>query len=321
MANGIALSFRRQALAYPEQARKACELVTSVSDGVKVLRAGDALLSMLKDFDADTEAVNAIHTGRLYAQAKIGELLPAKTRKETGALKGKKGAVPSTLPFSSHTLTRFRKVAKGRDLIEAYREATVGGDSGPVEMCTKDFIVFVATGKIPDAKGAHVANNSGQVEWYTPKEYVDAARNVMGAIDLDPASSRVAQKTVKATTFYTAKDDGLSKRWAGKVWMNPPYSSALVGKFTGKLAEHVEAGEVRQAIVLVNNATDSMWFQSLAAISTAICFPKGRIRFSDAEGNPSGSPLQGQAFIYIGHNTTAFLKHFSVYGVVLNAAS
>jgi hypothetical protein len=59
-------------------------------------------------------------------------------------------------------------------------------------------------------------------EWYTPKRYIDAARKVLRSIDLDPATSKLAQTVVKAKTFYTAEDDGLSKQWHGRVWLYPP---------------------------------------------------------------------------------------------------
>src|SRR5262245_13067731 len=39
-------------------------------------------------------------------------------------------------------------------------------------------------------------------EWYTPPQYIAAARAVLGAIDLDPASSEIAQTTVQAGAFF-----------------------------------------------------------------------------------------------------------------------
>lgn len=71
-------------------------------------------------------------------------------------------------------------------------------------------------------KKPHVAFNSGNNEWYTPKEIIDAAREVMGEIDLDPASSELANKTVRAEKFYTINSDGLTKEWHGRIWLNPP---------------------------------------------------------------------------------------------------
>jgi hypothetical protein len=66
--------------------------------------------------------------------------------------------------------------------------------------------------KASDVIKAHVANNSGNNEWYTPAKYVEAARRCMGSIDTDPASSEFANRTVKAGTYYDAES---SSRGAG----------------------------------------------------------------------------------------------------------
>jgi hypothetical protein len=39
----------------------------------------------------------------------------------------------------------------------------------------------------------HRAQGSGENEWYTPIEYIEKARKVLGRIDLDPATSNDAQ--------------------------------------------------------------------------------------------------------------------------------
>ena len=163
---------------------------------------------------------------------------------------------------------------------------------------------------------AHVGRNSGEEEWYTPEEYLDAAREVLGEIDIDPASSTEAQKRVKAKRYHTMRDDGLTKDWSGNVWMNPPYTDGLVDRFVDKLCGHYEASDVKSAIVLVNNCTETKWFQRAAKIAVAICFPAGRIRFIDRHGKPSGAPLQGQALLYLGKKPSAFGKAFGDFGTV-----
>lgn len=163
----------------------------------------------------------------------------------------------------------------------------------------------------------HVAQNSGENEWYTPPDYIAAAREVLLEIDLDPASSPLANQTVRATEFYTKDDNGLVRPWYGRVWLNPPYAQPLIQHFIERMVEHVASGDVAEAIVLVNNATDTRWFQLLAKHAAAVCFPRGRIRYLDKTGQPALTPLQGQALLYCGINRDVFERVFSRFGVVL----
>lgn len=156
----------------------------------------------------------------------------------------------------------------------------------------------------------HRSVNSGENEWYTPLEFIEAAVAVMGQIDLDPASTPTANEVVGASTFFTAEEDGLAEGWLGSVWMNPPYARPLVDAFCEKLAEEYVAGNVTEACVLVNNATETSWFQVLTDVMAAVFFPAKRVRFWYPE-RKSAAPLQGQAVLYLGPNADAFRNEFS----------
>jgi ParB family chromosome partitioning protein len=175
----------------------------------------------------------------------------------------------------------------------------------------------VAAETVKAAAKPHVSNNSGEQDWYTPEVYLEAARKVVGPFDLDPASSDTAQKFVKAKTYFTKDDDGLIQDWRGVVWLNPPYGSGIVDKFAEKLVDSL--GSIKSAVVLVNNATETRWFQLLANNSNAICFPSGRIKFLDSTGEPKNSPLQGQAFLYFGQKSEKFRRVFGQFGFVVES--
>ena len=162
-------------------------------------------------------------------------------------------------------------------------------------------------------KRPHVTFNSGNNEWYTPEKYIDLAREVLGAIDLDPASCELANETVKAERFYSEQDDGLTKEWTGRVWMNPPYGSDLIGQFTEKFAKEYTAGNITEGIVLVNNATETAWFCNMMTAASAVVFPRGRIRYNSPT-KESNAPIQGQAFIYFGEHYNRFLDVFGEIG-------
>lgn len=67
-----------------------------------------------------------------------------------------------------------------------------------------------------------VQHSSEHAEHYTPAWLVEAARDVLGGIDLDPASNRIANQVVRARKIYTARTNGFDKVWEGRVFLNPP---------------------------------------------------------------------------------------------------
>lgn len=163
---------------------------------------------------------------------------------------------------------------------------------------------------------ANSANGKDGDEWYTPKKYTDAAREAMGSIDLDPASTKAANAKVGADEFYTKDDDGLKQDWHGNVWVNPPYSYPLVEEFVDKAISEYQAGRCDQCIIIVNNCTDTKWFHKMLS-KYPVCFPKGRVQFW-RENQESFATRQGQALFYLGPNVRQFADAFDGFGVVLS---
>ena len=164
----------------------------------------------------------------------------------------------------------------------------------------------------------HVTNNSGNDEWYTPPHIIEAARATMGLIHLDPASSDKANSIVQASYYYTIEENGLCAPWIGNVWLNPPYSRGKILPFAEKLVAEVENKHVKQACVIVNNATETKWFQRILSVSSAVCLLKGRVKFLDCTLQPKKTPLQGQAVLYVGPEWWDFTTNFARYGAILH---
>ena len=216
-----------------------------------------------------------------------------------------KSEVLSEIGIEQKTAERFQRMAEHEEVVMAAIAEAREQD----EIVTRSAVLK----KIDEAEHKpHVVNNSGLNEWYTPSEIIEAAREVFhGFIDIDPASSDMANEVVKAEVYYTAETDGLAHHWYGNVWLNPPYSSDLVEKFIHKLSD--DEKHIDSAIVLVNNATETAWFSELISMASAVCFPRSRIKYYTPSGK-TGSPLQGQAIVYIGDEPSRFREVFSRFG-------
>lgn len=247
----------------------------------------------------------------LDAEVRIGELM-AKVPKASGGdrrsesfkndsiveFEKPKSEVIADAGLTQKQVERFQTMAAHPEVVEQVKaEAREEG-----RIVTRESV-------LKEIKKPHVTINSHDDEWYTPEQYIEAAREVMGSIDLDPASNDFANETVKASVYYDEARNGLEQEWWGNIWLNPPYSSALIQQFAEKLADSL----FKQAIVLVNNATETAWFRTLIENADAVVFPTGRIKYRKRDGE-KGTPLQGQAFIYFGDAPGRFLKVFSEFG-------
>lgn len=208
---------------------------------------------------------------------------------------------------SSQRVAEWRKVRDaGEDVVEQAIQSALDEGRAPTKA---DINRAVTEGVGVNALRAFSGNN----EYYTPGRYIEAAREVMGGIDLDPASCAMAQETVKAGAYFSQEDDGLTKQWKGRVWMNPPYAAGLIDKFIDKLLDEHEARNVKEAIVLVDNRTDTGWFHKLVSGCARLCFTRGRINFYN-EKTDSSSPANGSAIFYFGERPEAFETVFSRFG-------
>ncbi len=157
-------------------------------------------------------------------------------------------------------------------------------------------------------------------EWYTPAKYIEAARSVMGSIDLDPASCELANQTVKAARYYSKEDNGLTLPWYGNVWLNPPYGRLYKGTgtsaFVTKLLEEYQQGNIKQAIILTMLGMYARWFFRL--LEYPICYLEQKPLFCLSDGTITKHGFAACCF-YLGPCEQKFIDTFSQFGRIAKA--
>jgi len=177
-------------------------------------------------------------------------------------------------------------------------------------------------------------------EWCTPSRYADMARQVMGSIDLDPASCAIANKHfIKARVYHDIADNGLSLPWFLNIFLNPPYNKigneSSAGVWADYLLHQYCIGNVDQAILLTKSVPGYHWWDSLfnGVWSGPVCITRGRISFIHADWvhedgswtvplNEKGKRISNvsksaSSFWYIGDRTERFEEVFSQIGRVI----
>ncbi len=154
----------------------------------------------------------------------------------------------------------------------------------------------------------NVHYSSESPEWYTPEHIVERAVRALGSIDLDPCAEE--GKGVPAAEHFTEVEDGLSREWRGRVFLNPPYGKEIQPWIEKLVAEYRAAGRTTAAIALLPARTDTQWYALLRDYPR--CYIRGRVKFKGAKNS---APFPS-VVVYLGGEVGAFAQSFKDLGEV-----
>lgn len=144
-------------------------------------------------------------------------------------------------------------------------------------------------------------------EWYTPLEFIEQ----FGKFDVDPCVP-INMKWKTAEVMYNKNDDGLSKEWEGRIWLNPPYSKELISAFLKKMGEH------KNGIALVlPKFTSKLFREEVFPNVDGIFILKNRIKFYDYNWIQQKSPIANSVLLVYGDSNISAVEKSGVEGTWL----
>lgn len=159
-----------------------------------------------------------------------------------------------------------------------------------------------------------INQDSGNTEWYTPSDIIEAARECLSYIELDPFSCAKANETVRAMNYYSLADnqDGFVLPWGETNWVNHPFSRENNSRIASKaIAEHKKGATI---VIITFAATSEKWFQPLLRFPQ--CFLHGRTNYLDQNGNKVKGVTKGSVVTYLGDSVEYFYEAFKHLGTV-----
>lgn len=143
-------------------------------------------------------------------------------------------------------------------------------------------------------------------DWYTPPEIFEG----LGLrFDLDPCSPGNGH-WVPADHVFTKEDDGLTQKWFGLVFMNPPF-----GRRNGHVPWLTKFFDHGNGVALVRAYTSSGWWHDHMHRADMILLPKGKTKFIRPDGSVGTSPGHGVVLVASGHIACAAFER-SNFGMI-----
>jgi phage N-6-adenine-methyltransferase len=132
-------------------------------------------------------------------------------------------------------------------------------------------------------------------EWATPPHFLRRLDSAVGGFDLDPASGAEDHDIIKET--YDKQDDGLSQKWQGTVFLNPPFSNKV--DWIQKAKSEVNKGGADTVVMLLPVDTSTSWFHDHVTQATLTCFVgPGRMDF-DRRSEPGNKGCPSFAIMVV----------------------
>src|SRR5450432_318190 len=145
--------------------------------------------------------------------------------------------------------------------------------------------------------------------WLTPLSLIQS----LGTFDLDPCCPPVMPwRTAAEMHHYPDMGCGLSQKWQGRVFVNPPYGEHTF-KWMRKFAEH------KRGIALIFARTDTKGFhEHVFSSARAIYFLKGRVKFHREDGScPKNGPAAPSCLIAHTEEDTAAILASGIAGSLM----
>lgn len=123
--------------------------------------------------------------------------------------------------------------------------------------------------------------SSDSTEWGTPWDLFNKLNRKFN-FTIDVCANEFNHKCDK---YYNIKQNGLSKKWFGNVWCNPPYGREI--KHWVKKAYDSSRNGKCLVVMLIPARTDTEWFHRYIykKEGVKILFLRGRLKFTNNSGN------------------------------------
>ena len=152
--------------------------------------------------------------------------------------------------------------------------------------------------------GRHQSASAETTTWLTPPHIIEALGGA-DSFDLDPCA--FADQPIKtARHMVSLPQNGLRTTWVGRIWLNPPYSTAEVGQWLMALADHGRG----TALIFARTETET-FHRQVWERATAVLFLEGRLYFHHPDGRRASANAGAPSCLVAYGNADAHLLAIS----------